>query len=289
MQPLLILEADAAIDLSPLTEKLWAERIPHRVVMSTEGRQCLLLADPADVPRVQEWLQRWQRGDIHEQPAQPAHPGTLPFWLQVFSAPLSSLALLVLVLFFGWMQFSTEWQSWLHVGAEFWPEQRFSWHAYASMGWWELWRPVLLHFSMIHLLFNGLWWWILARRIEQLDGLLALFTLVILCGWLGNAIQWWYAGPAFGGLSGITMGLLGWVGIRLRRVPYALPAMLLPVMVGWLLLTLGADTLVPGLSGTAHGAHFGGLITGMLLGLTWPAIRHIKHSARGSHDTRTID
>src|SRR5690606_37805260 len=89
----------------------------------------------------------------------------------------------------------------------------------------------------------------------------------------------------FRSLSGVTMGLLGWVGIRLRRVPYALPTMLLPVMVGWLLLTLGADTLVPGLSGTAHGAHFGGLITGMLLGLIWPVATQFKPSARGSHDT----
>ena len=59
------------------------------------------------------------------------------------------------------------------------------------------------------LLFNGLWWWILARRVEQLDGWLALLALLLLCGWLGNAIQWWYAGPAFGGLSGVTMGTAG--------------------------------------------------------------------------------
>ena len=285
MPPILILEADAGLDLSPLTQKLWAERIPHRVVMNESGRQCLLLADAADVPRVQEWLQHWQQGDIQQRPAQPVQPGSLPLWLTVFATPVSSLILLGLVVFFGWMQLSPHWHSWLQAGAEFWPQQRFSWQPYATLGLWELWRPVLLHFSLVHLLFNGLWWWILARRVEQLDGWLALLALLLLCGWLGNAIQWWYAGPAFGGLSGVTMGLLGWVGIRLRRVPYALPAMLLPVMVGWLLLTLGADTLVPGLSGTAHGAHFGGLITGMLLGLIWPVATQFTSSARGSHDT----
>ena len=285
MPPILILEADAGLDLAPLTQKLWAERIPHRVVMNEAGRQCLLLADAADVPRVQEWLQHWQQGDIQQRPAQPVQPGSLPLWLTVFATPVSSVILLGLVVFFGWMQVSTDWHSWLQAGAEFWPQQRFSWQPYATLGLWELWRPVLLHFSLVHLLFNGLWWWILARRVEQLDGWLALLALLLLCGWLGNAIQWWYAGPAFGGLSGVTMGLLGWVGIRLRRVPYALPTMLLPVMVGWLLLTLGADTLVPGLSGTAHGAHFGGLITGMLLGLIWPVATQFKPSARGSHDT----
>lgn len=285
MPPILILEADAGLDLAPLTQKLWAERIPHRVVMNESGRQCLLLADAADVPRVQEWVQHWQQGDIQQRPAQPVQPGSLPLWLTVFATPVSSLILLGLVVFFGWMQFSPHWHSWLQAGAEFWPQQRFSWQPYATLGLWELWRPVLLHFSLVHLLFNGLWWWILARRVEQLDGWLALLALLLLCGWLGNAIQWWYAGPAFGGLSGVTMGLLGWVGIRLRRVPYALPAMLLPVMVGWLLLTLGADTLVPGLSGTAHGAHFGGLITGMLLGLIWPVATQFTSSARGSHDT----
>ena len=34
---------------------------------------------------------------------------------------------------------------------------------------------------------------------------------------------------------------------------------------------------MPGLSGTAHGAHFGGLITGMLLGLIWPVATQFKH------------
>ena len=70
----------------------------------------------------------------------------------------------------------------------------------------------------------------------------------------------------------MTLGLLGWVGFRQRRrnIDYQIPRMLLPVMVGWLLLTISADTLVPGLSGTAHGAYLGGLICGFILAIVWP-------------------
>ena len=289
MQPLMVLVADAALDLSPLTRKLWAERIPHRIVTDEQGRQCLLLADPADIERVREWVAHWQQGTIDELPAQPTQPGNFPWLLTVFRTPCSSLALILLVFFYAWMSFSSDWHPWLISGADLWPQQRFDWQVYIGLGFWELWRPVLLHFSLVHLLFNGLWWWILARRIEMRDGILPLLGLLLICGWLGNAVQWWYAGPAFGGLSGVTMGLLGWIGVRVRRIPYNLPAMLLPVMVGWLLLTLAADTVIPGLTGTAHGAHFGGLLTGMILGLLWPVSRQFLHSERGSHDTRTTD
>lgn len=276
MEPIIVLVAKPSTDLSPLTRHLWAQRIPHRVVANQQGEQCLLLANPADESPVREWVQLWREGElnnatIEKQP----RPQGWGFALAMSKAPVSALSLLVLVLVFVWMQFSNDWQAWLSSGQHLWPSQRLSLQTYVDIGLWEMYRPVLLHFSLMHIIFNGLWWWILAPQIERLDGVKALLMILFLCGLLGNSMQWWYAGPAFGGASGITMGMLGWVGIRLKKVPYPFPPMLLPVMVGIMLVTIFADVVVPGITGTAHGAHMGGLLTGLLLGLLWPS----KHQA----------
>ncbi len=271
MEPVLVLVAPAAVDLSPLTQRLWAERIAHRVI-DQEGQQCLYLADAGHAPQVKQWLEEWQAGQISPLPPEAVEPKIWHGLLQLLATPFSTFILLLLPAVFAWMHFSADWQNWLSSGAELWPEQRFNLATYWQLGFWDLWRPTLLHFSVLHLLFNSLWWWILARRIEQQEGWLPLLVLLLACGLIGNVVQWWYAGPAFGGISGVTLGLLGWVGFRQRRrnIDYQIPRMLLPVMVGWLLLTISADTLVPGLSGTAHGTYLGGLICGFILAIVWP-------------------
>lgn len=289
MEPLIVLVAPASVNLAPLTQKLWAERIPHRVIEDDQGQQCLLLANPADIPRVQEWLELWRAGGIDNAPTQqPA--STSIFWKTLFAAPLSLAIVLLVAGSFVWMHFSNEWLSWLRTAQELWPQQRFAVSTYFSVSLWEWWRPVLLHFSLMHILFNSLWLWILAPRIERLDGKLPLLVLLLLGGLVGNMVQWWYAGPAFGGISGVTMAMLGWAGLRLKRVPYQFPPMMLPVMVGLMVLTIGFDTLFSGLSGSAHGAHIGGLITGMLLSQIWPVKAQNAHSvdsniSRGSDDS----
>lgn len=271
MEPFVILVADAKLDLSPLTKKLWAERIAHRVVFSDQGQQSLLLADPQDAQRVKEWVEIWQAGKIEDTPAlKIADAKVERFWLAMARAPMSALTLLVLLLVFVVMHFDFGWQNWLRLGEDLWPQERFNVQAYWSIGLWEFWRPVLLHFSFVHILFNGLWWWILAPQIERLDGVKALVVLIFLCGLVGNLVQWWYAGPAFGGASGITMGFMGWVGVRLSRVPYPFPRVFLPAMLVIMLIGIATDSIFPGVTGTAHGAHLGGLIAGLLLGLIWP-------------------
>lgn len=268
--PLLVLVADAQVDLSPLTQRLWAQKIPHRVVQQ-QGKQCLYLADGTHLEQIKGWLDEWQQGELDQSDLIPeARSGA--WLLAIVQAPLTAAVMLLFIAFFIWMNISPGWQTWLTLGQDLWPQQRFSPSAYFDIELWSFWRPTLLHFSFLHILMNMFWWWLLARRIEAIDGKLALLALLFFCGLLGNAAQWWYAGPAFGGASGVTLGLLAWVTLRQQRfkLAYQIPGVLMPVMVGWLLLTLMGDTLVPGLSGTAHGAHFGGLITGALLSLVWP-------------------
>ncbi len=269
MQPVLVLVAEPGVDLSPLTRHLWAERVAHRVI-EQDGRQCLYVADPADAGRVKVWFEQWQAGELQEPLPEAVQPGIQQMLLSWLQTPVSMVFLLLFAAVFVWMHFSTGWQSWLETGAEYWPQQRFDPAVYLDIGLWALWRPTLLHFSFLHLLFNGLWWWILARPIERLDGVLPLLLLTLACGLGGNVLQWWYAGPSFGGVSGVTLGMLGWVGLRLRKVPYPVPRMLLPVMVGWTVISIALDTMMPGTSVVAHGAHIGGLLTGFLLAAVWP-------------------
>ena len=275
MQPLIVLVADPQVDLSPLTQKLWAERIVHRVVFNDDGKQCVLLGNEADLARVQYWVEQWQQGDIVQQSAAtPSRLSVAQLLSLLIQTPLSALFLLTLIGFFVWMSLDSTWTDWL---AQTLYAYGGGWNGivqgFHEEGLWVLWRPVFLHFSLAHLIFNGLWWWILAPNIERLEGALALLILTVLCGFAGNLAQWGYSGPTFGGASGIAFGLLGFVGMRLKQVNYQFPALVLPIMVGLMVLSIAADVAIPNLTGTAHAAHLGGLLMGLLLGKLYPIPR----------------
>ncbi len=275
MEALLVLVAGATVDLSPITQQLWAHRIAHRVVM-VDGQQHIYLANPADIPQVRAWVEQWREGQLDAPEIEPVSTRPLvSLILMLTRIPVTLGVSVLLVLIFGWMQLSTDWLPWVRPGDGLWPDQRLNFAAYLDIGLLAWLKPLLVHFSLMHLVFNGMWWWILGRNIEQHDGSRMLLLLTLLTGLVGNVAQWWYSGPGFGGLSGVTLGLLGWIGWRQyqRKIAYSVPPMLLPVMAGWLLLTMMGDTLVPGLTGIAHGAHLGGLISGMLLATVWPARR----------------
>lgn len=277
-EPTLALVAEAGVDLSPLTERLWANSIPHRVVSDADGRQCIYLADEQHMPQVKQWLQEWQQGDLQEIDKQSSDSQLSLLFYALWRTPFSSVLMLVFIAVYAWMNTTSDWYQWLISGQSLWPEQRFALSAYLDMGFWKLWRPVLLHFSFVHLVMNMFWWWLLARAVEMKDGYWAVLFMLLVCGLASNAAQWWYAGPAFGGASGVTLGLLAWVVYRqkVKKIAYDIPDILLPVMVGWLLITLIWDTF-GGMTSTAHAAHFSGLMIGCLIAAVWPT--------RMSHNT----
>jgi GlpG protein len=280
MEPLLLLIAGPEIDLGPLTRHLWANRIAHRVV-EQDGQQRLYLARTEDIPQVKIWISQWREGQLADAVAAPVKPLSR-FLVALAEVPVTLLVLLFLVAVFLWMQVSPEWQVWTIPGTEYWPDQRWSLDAYLKIGLLAFWLPSILHLSLMHIVFNGLWWWVLGSAIERRDGGRVLIVLTLVTGALSGVAQWWYAGPGFAGASGITMGLLGWIGWRQyqQRIRYPVPPILLPVMVGFLLLSLMGDSLVPGLTGTAHGAHFGGLLSGFILAALWAVISR-SDKARG--------
>lgn len=130
---------------------------------------------------------------------------------------------------------------------------------------WRVFTPILLHFSLLHLIFNLLWWWYLGGRIEKRVGFGALFILLLAGSSLPNILQFMITGPNFGGLSGVVYALAGysWVmGIRKPQTDIGLPPALMGFMLLWLILGFFN---VLGLS-MANGAHLGGLMVGLLQG-----------------------
>lgn len=272
-EPLLVLVAEPQVNLTPLTRQLWAHRIPHRVVF-LDGKQQLLLGDPSDIAQVREWVDEWKAGQLDKPDAHQASAGAMTrLFLIIGESPFTVSMLLVwtAILLIGWFD-PMVLLHWSTPGFEFWPELKSTPEAWLSMGFWDMWRPALLHFSMLHWLFNMLWWWLVGRALERQDGMLQLFIVMLVAGLVGNAVQWWLTGPGFGGASGIVFGIMGWVGWRQLRgkVAYPVPASLLPVMAGWMVLTIMGDQLIPGLTNTAHAAHLGGLISGIVLASVWP-------------------
>lgn len=80
----------------------------------------------------------------------------------------------------------------------------------AAGQWWRLFTPMLLHFGILHLAMNGMWYWELGRRIESRQGSINLLGLTLLFSLVSNYAQFAWSGPSlFGGLSGVLYGLLG--------------------------------------------------------------------------------
>lgn len=139
---------------------------------------------------------------------------------------------------------------------------------FASIPWQQPWRvitPALLHFSVLHILFNVFWWWYLGGRFERLYGSIWLVVALVVCATISNIAQFMVSGPYFGGLSGVVYGLFGIAVVMAWQRP-SHPLYLPPGLIGFLLfwLVLGyTDLLWVNVANTAHTA---GLISGLLVG-----------------------
>lgn len=278
MDAIAVLSAPLATDLSPLTRHLWARRIVHRVI-EQDDQQVLLIVNPADAIQIESLLEQWRAGTLPEpESVAPVKGPRLSERLK--SAPITAVIILALMLVFAWQNISTEWHVWLSSSEALWPSQRAYFSTYLNMGFWELWRHTILHFSLFHLLSNLLWIWVFAGAMERVGERGAVIALLILCGLAGNVLQWWLAGPAFGGASGFVYGLAAWTGLRQTRykVPYGVPPAVLVIMVIFMLITITGETFAPGMTGVANGGHLGGLLCGFLMAILWPV------SYRGKHD-----
>ncbi|HED15094.1 MAG TPA: rhomboid family intramembrane serine protease [Gammaproteobacteria bacterium] len=140
--------------------------------------------------------------------------------------------------------------------------------------WWRLLTPIFLHFGLLHLVFNMLWLWDLGDVLERVQGSRWLLLFVIFIGIASNLAQYVYAGPLFGGMSGVVYGLLGYLWLRGYldpHFPLRPNKSVVYLMLGWFVLAW------TGLLGPiANMAHTIGLTGGGILALItvkWPMQR----------------
>lgn len=136
----------------------------------------------------------------------------------------------------------------------------------------EIWRlvtPIFIHFGVLHILFNCIMLYQLGGAIEINRGSLKLAVMAILIAVPSNLAQYLFAGPTFGGLSGVVYGLFGYMWMKSKYDPqssfYVPPNMVFILMGFFFLCWLGV------MGGIANYAHTFGLVTGMAIGIgsTW--------------------
>jgi len=277
MSAVAVLRLPLNVDLGGFVQLLQRMQVPHRV--SEEAGEQVLWVPENISDDVRVLYQRFPAGDPDQQldiPEQAAtnRPG---FVQQLRHSPLTALVLLASIIvgavtLLGENLQAMSWLTFLQfriVGEyiQFTPLA----DSLAAGQWWRLVTPMLIHFGILHLAMNGMWYWELGRRIEARQGSINLLGLTLLFSLVSNYAQYVYGGPGlFGGLSGVLYGLLGhcWIFQLLSPNPaYRLPRGVLVMMLVWLLLCLSGLVSMIGFGEIANAAHVGGLVIGCLTGL----------------------
>jgi len=126
--------------------------------------------------------------------------------------------------------------------------------------------PAFFHFSLLHVVFNTMWWWQLGGSIEKTLGKMTLLNLFLVSAIVSNVGQYLVSGPYFGGLSGVVYALVGfvwWLGWLAPEKGLSLSKPIIGFLLFW--LVLGFVDLLP--VNVANTAHLLGLLSGCLLAL----------------------
>jgi GlpG protein len=130
---------------------------------------------------------------------------------------------------------------------------------------WRLLTPVFLHFGVLHLVFNMMWFYQLGGMIEARQSSLRLVLLVVVTGIFSNLAQYLVTkDPQFGGMSGVVYALAGYVWMRGkhdRASGLFLNEQSVTILLVWL-----AVCFTGFLGPVANYAHLGGLVSGMAIG-----------------------
>ncbi|HCO7977709.1 TPA: rhomboid family intramembrane serine protease GlpG, partial [Escherichia coli] len=129
---------------------------------------------------------------------------------------------------------------------------------------WRYFTHALMHFSLMHILFNLLWWWYLGGAVEKRLGSGKLIVITLISALLSGYVQQKFSGPWFGGLSGVVYALMGYFWLRGERDPQSgiylqrglIIFALIWIVAGWFDLF--------GMS-MANGAHIAGLAVGLAM------------------------
>lgn len=131
----------------------------------------------------------------------------------------------------------------------------------------ELWRyftHAFMHFSVLHILFNLLWWWYLGGAVEKRLGSGKLIVITIVSALLSGFIQQKFSGPWFGGLSGVVYALMGYVWLRGERDPQSGIYLQRGLIIFSLIWLVAGWFDLFGMA-MANGAHVAGLAVGLAM------------------------
>lgn len=285
-----VMRLPLALDLSGFVSLLRRLQLPHRV--SEEGEEQVLWAPETLADVVRQLYQRYPEGNEDVQlPAEAAAalPRRPSLGEQARAAKVTAGVLLLCILVAGVTGLGDNlstigWFTFLDVRVQgdylyFTPLIQ----GLAEGQWWRLVSPMLLHFGVLHLAMNGLWYWELGRRIELRQGPWLLLGLTLLFSLVSNLAQHIVGGPSlFGGLSGVLYGLLGYIWLYQWLAPnphYTLPKGVLVMMLIWLVVCLTGVIGQLGFGQIANAAHVGGLLIGCLTGLLGGALARRKLTA----------
>ncbi|MFP6860288.1 rhomboid family intramembrane serine protease [Pseudomonas sp.] len=266
------------IDLSGFITLLQRLQVPHRVAEEA-GEQVLWVPSEQLAEHVRELYGRYPQGDAEVllEPSQ-ASAKSAPGFVQQLKASRMTAVVLALtfiaaaITLLGDNLTTVSWLSFVDYRVQ----GDYIYFSYLndtleSGQWWRLLTPMLIHFGILHLAMNTLWYWELGRRIEARQGAVMLLGLSLLFSLTANFAQYLHAGPSlFGGLSGVLYGLLGhcWIFQRLAPTPaYRLPPGVLVMMLAWLLICMTGIFELLQFGAIANAAHVGGLLAGCLTGL----------------------
>ncbi|MEZ9710296.1 rhomboid family intramembrane serine protease GlpG [Vibrio breoganii] len=246
-----------------------SQRVTVSQMPEGDGQFVLWLHDDAKLSMVQQELELFLKNpndkkyqaaswDMAETRTQQFSYST-PSFMQMIKAkagPMTLLVMLVCIVIYGLRLLGMQ-------------QQVFSLLHFPAMAdqQWQVWRYVshaLLHFSVLHITFNLLWWWQLGGDIEQRLGRGRLTKIFLVSAFLSGCAQYWIEGANFGGLSGVVYALVGYIWVLSVRAPQFgldIPKPILAFMLIWLVLGF-----VQPFMAIANAAHLAGLVAGCLLG-----------------------
>lgn len=278
MSAVQVLRLPLAVDLSAFVDVLRRLRVPYRV-SEEGGEQVLWARDEREAEDIRQLYERYARGEVDTAAPTTEPPArTRPGAVQQLKASPVTAAILVLCLAVAALSLLGErleplhWLTFLDFRAQ--GDMAYFRPWASALGEGQVWRlvtPMFIHFGILHLAMNSLWFWELGRRIEWRQGSWALLGLSLGFSAFSNVAQYLWSGPSvFGGLSGVLYGLLGHIWLYQWRAPtplYHMPRGVLVMMLVWLGLCLSGLVSMLGFGEIANGAHVGGLLIGCATGL----------------------
>lgn len=239
---------------------LWLSNSEHQIEAESELNH--FLANPNDV---KYQAASWDMAESRTNHFRYQSPSMLAM-IKAKAGPMTLAIMLVCIVIFAMQQ--------LGAGNAVFSALHFP--AFAGQEW-QLWRwlsHAVLHFSVMHIAFNLLWWWQLGGDIEQRLGSGKLLQLFAVSAALSGAGQYWVEGANFGGLSGVVYALVGYLwmlGYKAPQMGLSMPKPLIGFMLVWLVLGF-----VQPFMAIANSAHLAGLLTGVVIGLI-DSGRYNKH------------